>query len=278
MTMNKPKITLLVDNHSQQGLESEHGFAALIEVDQQRILFDTGQHEVLFSNAKALGISLDDLDAIILSHGHYDHTGEVAKLLELNPNCKLYLHPKALQSRFSIREGKVKDIAISSGNHQAILRHPDHLLHWISTPTKITAHLGISGTIPKQTKFEQNSGPFFLDREGQQPDPILDDQALWIETNNGLIILTGCCHSGLINTITHIQKVTNTTKISSIIGGLHLRSATREKQEKTVDALQKFTIDSLVTCHCTGDETTQFLQKKLPQTTTAGYAGLTITF
>lgn len=276
--MKTLKITILVDNHAQEGLASEHGFSALIEVDDQRILFDTGQHEVLFTNAKALGIDLSNLDRLILSHGHYDHTGETAKILQLNPTCHLYLHPEAMLPRFSIREGIPKSIAITAKNQQAILNHPINQIHWISTVTKITESLSLTGTIPKNTTFENNSGPFFLDEKGNKSDPINDDQSIWFETPEGLVILTGCCHSGIINTIDHIIQSTGITKIRSIIGGLHLRSASKEKQDQTVQALKTNDIKALVPCHCTGDETTIYLKNELNIEVTAGLAGLSLIY
>jgi len=276
--MNKLKITILVDNHAQEGLTSEHGFSALIEINDQRILFDTGQQEVLFRNAKKLGVDLTNLNSLILSHGHYDHTGETAEILKLNPACELYLHPKAMLPRFSIREGISKNIAISTKNQQAILNHPINQLHWVTSATEITDSLSLTGEIPKTTTFENSSGPFFLDTEGKRVDPISDDQSIWIETKDGLIILTGCCHAGIINTMDYIKQKSGVTKVRAIIGGFHLRSASKEKQKQTVSALKNHDIKELVPCHCTGDETTAYLKKGLNIKVTPGIAGLILTF
>lgn len=276
--MNTLKIEILVDNHAKPGLEVEHGFAAYIEIDNQRILFDTGQDLVLFENARKLGVDLSNLDTVILSHGHYDHTGEVASILKSNPTCNLYLHPESMLPRFSIRDGITKSIAITPKNKQAILNHPINQLNWVSKPTKITETLGLTGTIKKTTTFENNSGPFFLDEKGTRPDPINDDQSIWIETPEGLVILTGCCHSGIINTIEHIQHQTGISKIRAIIGGFHLRSASKEKQDRTIEALNSYNIQELIPCHCTGDETTIYLQNKLNHQVIPGYAGLTLIY
>ena len=276
--MNKLKIRILVDNHAKDEFASEHGFSALIEVDNQSILFDTGQQEVIFTNAIKLGVDLKNIDKLILSHGHYDHTGEVSKILKLNPTCELFLHPEAMLPRFSIREGLAKSVAITAKNRQAILNHPIDKIHWVSTPTKITTRLGLSGKITKQTNFEDHSGPFFLDEKGTKIDPLNDDQSIWIETAEGLIILTGCCHSGIINTIEHIKKQTGISKIRAIIGGFHLRSASKEKIDQTIAALKCYDIQELIPCHCTGDETTAYLINKLNHQVTPGYAGLTLTY
>lgn len=270
-------ITLLVDNNAQHGLIAEHGFSALIEQGKQRILFDTGQGEALFINAKRLNISLHDLDVIILSHGHYDHAGNIAKLLADNPKATLYLHPDALQTRYSLHTNNPpKKISLSQSAIDAIQHFPIQQTIFNQSMVSITDTIFLSGEIKRLNVFEKTSGPFYLDTLGLKVDKLMDDQSLWIETDKGLTVITGCCHAGVINTLTAIQTYARTKKINDVIGGLHLINADHPKLNACVEYLNNLELTTLYPGHCTGNEAITKLNQQLTCEVKEIHAGLKI--
>lgn len=271
------RLTILVDNIAQSGCIAEHGFALLIESNKQRFLFDTGQGEALFENANRLNIALTDLDGIILSHGHFDHGGNIKKLLDDNPNTTLYLHPDCLQIRYSIHPNKaLRVISLTQETIRAIEQFPAKQKVFNKSITQITEQLYISGEIPRIHSESDTNAPFYLDPFKQTQDKILDDQSLWIETKTKIIVISGCCHAGVINTLRHIGKHIDEQKTITLIGGLHLVNADKEHLESTIQYLHKTSLSKLYLAHCTGEVPSLLLKKQFKGTVTNCYAGLTL--
>lgn len=280
MSIPEATIDILVDNQvtGSLGLSGEHGFAVWIKVAGRRILFDSGQTDVLFSNAEKLGIDLKTADQLVLSHGHYDHTGGVSRVLENAPGLHVYLHPAALDKRFSIREGTAKLIAMPEAAKAKILGLPKGNLHWVTSPVKFVDWAGLSGPIPRLTEYEDTGGPFYLDAEGNISDPIADDLALWFRSNRGLVVVVGCSHAGLINTLLQVQQVSGETRLHAVIGGFHLNAASELRLQRTVKALIEFAPELIVPCHCTGTSAIETLVKAFGEKVKPGSAGTTYTF
>ena len=277
MKMDSVQISILIDNNAGVDLMNEHGFSLWIVVSGRKILFDTGQGKALIPNSGALGCNLSLVDALILSHGHYDHTGGVSYVLNQNPSIKIYYHSNVFHTRYSIRDRTVpKDISMPQEVKNAILGLPPDQSCQVAHPQRIYDNIWLSGPIPRMQPFEETSGPFFLDPEGTRPDPIEDDMVMWIQSNRGLVIITGCCHSGLINTVNHVRRISGQEKISAIIGGFHLANASRERLEATCQAFQEWSVDTIVPCHCTGDEAVALIQNKLGGKVTRGCAGMSL--
>ena len=271
------KITLLVDNKAETGLKYEHGLSIFIEYQGKRILFDNGQNdEVLFYNAEKLAIPLNDLDMIILSHGHYDHGGNLDTLLRANPNALLYAHPNCTQTRYSLHPGKApRTISLTKKVIDAIATFPKKQKKFISSATEIAPGMWLTGQIPRLCDIEDTGGPFFLDKEKTEIDPIIDDMSLWMETEDGLTIVCGCCHSGLINTLAHIKKqLKQKTAIKQLIGGLHLVSANQKRMNATIDYLNQQNIETVYPAHCTGDDAMLLLQERCKNKVQIAKAGL----
>jgi 7,8-dihydropterin-6-yl-methyl-4-(beta-D-ribofuranosyl)aminobenzene 5'-phosphate synthase len=268
-------INILVDNKAASGLMSEHGVSVWIEAFGKRILFDTGQGKALLANAAALGIDLSMPDALVLSHGHYDHTGGITQVLKRNPAIKVYCHSNGVISRYSIHDATApKNISMPDVQKSTILNLPTEQIFWTAHPLRMYPTIGLSGPIPQSNSIENVGCSFFLDPEGMRSDSIEDEMALWIQSDRGLVIVTGCCHSGLINTVNHVRRISGQEKISAIIGGLHLENASRQRLEVTCHALEEWDIDTIIPCHCTGDEAVTFMQNKLGGRVLPGYAGL----
>lgn len=277
MAVSDLRIRIVVDNNGNDTLCKEHGFSALIEASGRRILFDTGQGKALAPNAAMLGCDLSRIDMLVLSHGHYDHSGGVSHVMGNNPAIRMYCHAGCVVPRYSVRPGDApRAISMALADQEAIIALPDDQLRWITAPQPLLPGIFVSGPIPRIHTLEDTGGPFFFDPKGHHPDPIEDDVALWIETGRGLLIITGCCHSGLINTVEHIRSVSGIERVRGIIGGLHLVNASRERLETTGSALRQWSPEFVIPCHYTGEEATAFLRDELGAIVTPGFAGLEV--
>jgi 7,8-dihydropterin-6-yl-methyl-4-(beta-D-ribofuranosyl)aminobenzene 5'-phosphate synthase len=217
------KVTIVVDNKAKPELITEHGFAAWIEVGDQHLLFDTGQGCALAVNADRLGIDLSRTDALVLSHGHFDHTGGVPVVIERAPGVQVYAHPAVTQPRYWVRDGAAHAIAAPE-TARAVLAGHDRV-HWVTQWLEIADNVGVAGPIPRITEYEDTGGPFFTDSAGAFRDLIADEVALSIVTDRGLVVVTGCGHAGLINTLLFARQVSGEDRIDAVLGGFHLVEA-----------------------------------------------------
>ncbi|MCW8996261.1 MAG: MBL fold metallo-hydrolase [Psychromonas sp.] len=271
-------ITLLVDNQAESALQYEHGLSIFIEHQGKRILFDNGQSHALFDNAATLNIPLNNLDIIVLSHGHYDHGGNLDTLLRANPNAVFYAHPDCTQTRYSLHPNKAaRTISLTKKALEAIAIFPEQQKKFITSATEIAPGMWLTGQVPRICDVEDSGGPFFLDKEKTQADPLNDDMSLWIEAEDGLTVVCGCCHSGIINTLTHINnQLSQTATIKCLIGGLHLVNANQARISATIDYLNKQNITNIYPAHCTGDSAMSLLQEQSNNNVQIAKAGLTL--
>jgi len=272
------KITILADNRAPDGLEGEHGLSMWIEADGLRILFDTGQGSALAPNAQALGIDLSTADILVLSHGHYDHTGAIEQVIRSAPDIQVYCHPGVVETRYSVHDGVVTPIQMPPESVAAIMQLPAQQLHWVRQPAYLSEHIGITGPVPRETAYEDTGGPFYSDPDGSIVDPIDDDQALWIRNRDGLVVCVGCSHSGIINILNRVRGLNNGQGIRAIIGGFHLLNASAERLDQTVAALRQLAPDSIIPCHCTGDSATALLGNAFEDRCASGSAGMSFQF
>jgi len=277
-TAGTVNITILVDNKAGRGLAFEHGLSLWIETKGRRILVDTGQGTALADNARRLGVELATADILVLSHGHYDHAGGIAYVVQQAPSIDIYCHPGVLQPRYAVRDGKPKAIGISDRARAVLEGWPSSRLHWVQEPLMLTESIGITAPIPRLTSYEDTGGPFFFDPEGTRPDPIEDDMALWIETDLGVVVCLGCAHAGVVNTLEHVLSVSQAVRVRAVIGGFHLLDAGPERLEPTISALRRLNPDMLAPCHCTGDRAVTRLRDALGERVSLGAAGMTYRF
>jgi len=259
------RITVLVeDTAKHRGLSAEHGLALWIEADGHKILFDTGQGLVLGHNAEAIGIDLAEAESIILSHGHYDHADGLKVYLDRFSKACVYLHPAVFQRRYSVPAGEP---AMPAGAAiESVVRLRPHVGEVVFTaePTQIVEDVWVTGEIPRNTRFEDTGGPFYLDEAGKDVDLLLDDQAVYIATRQGLVVLLGCGHSGLVNTLDHIAQLTGQSKIHAVLGGMHLLAASAERIDKTIVVLRDYDVRLLGPAHCTGLPATAAMMNAWP--------------
>jgi 7,8-dihydropterin-6-yl-methyl-4-(beta-D-ribofuranosyl)aminobenzene 5'-phosphate synthase len=282
------KITILVDNNALEPaartggapgeLASEHGLSLWVECGSHHVLLDTGQGRSLEVNAPALGVDLADTDAVVLSHGHYDHSGGLSYAVEHAPRATVYCHPAVFQTRYAVQGGKSRSIGMPRRTRRTLKSLGMNRVRWVLGPTRITEGIGLTGPIPRLTDYEDTGGPFYLDTAGWRPDPLEDDLALWMRTDKGLVVCLGCAHSGVVNTIEYIQKLDPGQKIRAVIGGFHLVNADPARLEKTAEALRAADVLLVVPCHCTGAASVQALAAAFGEKLRSGASGSVLEF
>ncbi len=259
------RITVLAENTVRQAnLLAEHGLAFWVEANGRRILFDSGQGKVLRRNAEHLELSLDSAEMLAISHGHFDHTGGLHDVLSIAEQADLYLHPAALEEKYyQEKTPPHRAIGITGLDEQA-LRRQTHGLTWTREPTELIEGVHVTGEIPRRNDFEDTGGPFYRDSSCTEPDPLPDDQALYIETTAGLVVVLGCAHAGVVNTLNYIAELTGENRICAVMGGMHLVRATARRLEETVAALIRYGVKRVGTAHCTGMRAMTYLWSRLP--------------
>ena len=249
------KITCLIDNSVKQSSRfwGEHGLSFCLETDGACALFDTGRSEVVLShNLGLLGKCLRDAVALVLSHAHLDHTGGLPGVLAKKPGLPLYASPDLFRPRFTLREDTYKPIGLPL-TQKELTQFAD--LHVSAAPVEVLPGLWTTGEINERSEPEGRSTRHFVpDGDGWQPDPYRDDMSMVMETQDGLVVICGCCHAGLLNTLAHVQR-TFQQSIHTIVGGTHLVNADEAYLQHVIEVLRdtygqlRFYLN-----HCTGEQ------------------------
>ena len=230
---------------------AEYGLSILVEVEGLKILFDTGFSVSAAHNARILGIDLSLVDKIVLSHGHNDHTGGLREILGETGKVEIIAHPDIWDTKYACVEGKERFAGIPF--RQEELESLGASFNLTREPIWITDNIVTTGEVPMTTDYEKVDPSLFVKEGGaMHPDPLADDLALIIKTEKGLVVILGCAHRGVINTLRQAQNLTRERRISAVIGGTHLMAASEAGLEKTIADLRKMNIKRLGACHCTG--------------------------
>lgn len=250
------KLTVICENSVERvapvGLLGEHGFACLLQLGESSFLFDTGAGGTLINNCKRLGVSLETLDGVIISHGHRDHSGGLMDLLAHRNPLPIYAHPELFRPRYSTNQGSLREIGCPWTREQLEAAGARFELH--STPHLLTKNLILSGAVPRRKGVEAGD-PNLQTRDAQNnliPDPLDDDLSLYLSTDQGLVIILGCAHAGLCTIIDHARQVTCVEKIRLLLGGTHLKFFSPDQLQQTLTYLKSLDIEQIGACHCTG--------------------------
>lgn len=232
-------VSILTDNKPGSYLLAEHGLSYLVEHNSTSILFDTGQSNLFLQNVSKMGIALNKVTTVVLSHGHYDH-GNGLKYLS---GKKLICHPDCFIKRY--RKTDKSFIGLEMTKPELAQRFD---LIETSVPYKVSEDIIFLGQIPRVTDFESQTTPFIF--SNGEPDFVMDDSAITLVLPDGLFVITGCGHSGVVNTLLYAQKVTGIDKICGVMGGFHLKKNDRQTQE-TIAFLKNHNVKHIYPSHCT---------------------------
>jgi 7,8-dihydropterin-6-yl-methyl-4-(beta-D-ribofuranosyl)aminobenzene 5'-phosphate synthase len=288
------KVTTLSTMLTEFQGVGEWGFAALIEADGHTVLLDTGArpHTVL-KNAEELGIDLSTVDTVIMTHNHWDHSGGLVTLRRelkvTNADAMRHTHvgdgifktrildAKALDALPPLPKELVVDIRDVRDDYEALGGR--FVVH--EKPHELHPGIWITGPIPR-VHSEKNWTPFMRIKEGNRliEDTIPEDQALVINTRDGLVVIAGCGHAGIVNTMEYARSIVNATPVHAVLGGFHLMSLTDEKIEWTGGKMREYGVEHVIGAHCTGINAVTGLRKAARlsrETAVVGTVGSTFT-
>jgi len=298
------EITVLVDNFidifqpaattvdkrlpfsTTRTLLAEHGLSCMVKVTvgtkEHSILFDTGlSRECMAWNARQLGVSLDHAEAVVLSHGHFDHTGGLNTVFcNAGKQVPLVLHPDAFLNR-RLHPKSVAPVDLPHLDAITLKKNGADILNRRSPSTLAAGHLLVTGEVERTTTFEQGMPGMEKYVDGDWiPDAIRDDQAIVVNVKDkGLIVLSGCAHAGIINTVKYAQKITGTDHVHAVLGGFHLTGlAFAPIITPTVSALKKINPDYVVPMHCTGWDAINQFHQAMPKKSILNTVGTTYVF
>ncbi|HEY5672975.1 MAG TPA: MBL fold metallo-hydrolase [Malonomonas sp.] len=259
------KLTILCENSVERvtpgGLIGEHGFACHLQTEQGDYLFDTGSGLGLLNNSERLAIDLSQLQGIILSHGHRDHTGGLRQLLEATGPTPIYAHPDLFSQRHSLNGGELRAAGIPW--EQSELEGCGGIFRLSAAPQQITPQLTASGEIPRSETTAGDRNLLVIAADGSHTiDPLADDQSLYINTPQGLVILLGCAHAGLFNIIDHAIQLTGQRRIRLLLGGTHLKFCSAQQLTDTIERLADYQLEAIGAAHCTGLQQAQKLAER----------------
>lgn len=245
-------ITILAENRvNNPRLLAEQGFSAFIGTENGNLLFDTGQTDAFIKNARELDIDLHSIEKIILSHGHYDHSGGLPYYLKYFKPVEIICHPALTNKKFKVFPETRLDIGIPWEESEMVKAGAK--FNFKSHKHEVLKDIFISGEIPRHSKYEDIDEAYQLQaKESFIHDEIHDDMFLAINTEKGLVILLGCGHAGPINSIKHAMRIMNTDKVYAVIGGMHLLHSKADKIKQIVHNLEILNPEFIVPLHCTG--------------------------
>ena len=278
----------LKDGEIKNSILAEHGFSAVVTAtvggSARSILFDFGfSPQGAAFNADALDLDLSGIEAMVLSHGHMDHFGGLASLIERvgQEGIELVLHPKAFRKPRYLKVSETVKVNLPALSREKIADARIALIESEKPRPLLDGRLLFLGEIPKRTDFEKGFPRMFYDEEGESKwDPIEDDTAVaTLVKGKGLIILSGCAHSGIINTVKYAQEITGVEKIYAVMGGFHLTGADFEPViEPTTEALKALDPTYIIPTHCTGRKAVMHLEREMPDKFLLNMSGTKMVF
>jgi 7,8-dihydropterin-6-yl-methyl-4-(beta-D-ribofuranosyl)aminobenzene 5'-phosphate synthase len=272
------RITILCENSVGpiSGTLGEHGFSALIEpAGGEPFLFDTGQGATLLHNAQRMNKDLSRVSKVVLSHGHYDHAcGLLPLLREYGPKT-IHAHPGIFAPRYRVKDTG-ECLAIGIPHDRATLEAAGGRFDLSDEFRELAPGVFLTGQVPRLTAFEPGDQGLFCDCTGQEKDITPDDQSLILDTAKGLVVVLGCCHAGLVNTLEHVAGVTGRRNVHAVVGGTHLGFCGQEQLDRTIAAIKGLGLNKLAAAHCTGFAASARMSRELPKEFQVAMVGYTM--
>ena len=273
----KVELLILVDNSSTSDeLRCEHGLSILMASADKRVLLDAGPcAQTLLHNAESLGVQLRELSAAIVSHGHMDHTGGLEAVATEQPGLDIYAHPGAFSRRWAVKPGQpLREISCPHSLRK--LSEIGAVFHPVHAPEMLADWLVLSGPIGGP----MNEPEAFVVRKDSEmvADRFEDELFCLIRSDRGWLVVTGCCHRGLKNTLRAAKFLAHDEPIAAVVGGLHLGSATDDELQAAIEVLESYGSPELYICHCTGKDATKQLRERFGEKVHAIAAGSRIVF
>lgn len=249
------RLTILCENSVTRpfGLLGEHGFACYLETPGGNYLFDTGQGQTLVSNAHHLGKNLGAIKAILISHGHCDHTGALPQALECCAGLDVHGHPGMFTDRYWEIDGQRRYVGIPY--RREYLESLGARFRLSRDLVEIGPGVWLTGEIPRRSALEKgDASQLAITAAGEivRPDPVTDDLSMVVDTPGGLLLTLGCAHAGLVNIMEYVMEKFDGRRICAVIGGTHLGFAGEEQFEETLKLFDRFRIGKIGVSHCTG--------------------------
>jgi len=277
------KVTVVVDNSvpisAKKPFLAEHGLSLLLETDSFKLLLDAGQSSAVIHNLSLLGIHPLQLDALAISHGHYDHTGGIPHILRHRRKpIPIYAHSQIFGLRYSVSGGGREHIGIPFEKEESICLGANWKL--TNDPLEIAPNLWFSGSMPRKTTFEKGDTKLVVCAENgcDCQDDIPDDTSLYYASDKGLVVIGGCSHSGLVNTLQRGFEITGQTRLAGWIGGTHLGPVSNTQQELSLTTLEQYSPDFIAANHCTGFDMMAELRGRFGKKFTPAFVGTVIEF
>jgi 7,8-dihydropterin-6-yl-methyl-4-(beta-D-ribofuranosyl)aminobenzene 5'-phosphate synthase len=253
----KTRFTIVCENAAGVpfGVIGEHGFACYVETSGRNYLFDTGQRLGIVRNTTALKKDLRTIGAIMISHGHYDHTGGLPAVLQIKGSVDVYAHPDIFIDRIWSKKEQKRFIGMpySRSYLEGLGAHFRLGNEWV----EVGPGVFLTGEIPRQSPFEKGDANMTAVLPGGasiHPDPLKDDLSLAVDTEKGLVLVLGCAHAGMINIIEYVLSKMNRDRVYAVIGGTHLGFSSEEQFAETLKVLDRYRIAHIGVSHCTGPE------------------------
>jgi len=261
------EITLLSDNAvNKKGLLAEHGLSILLERDEQQLLFDVGQGISAVHNAHVLGITFHS-PPIVLSHGHYDHTGGLIPFSRIFPKTAIFAHSDVFTQRFSLKgTNNVRNVNAPFAKEE--LEREGVEVHFDNDPHEVLEGIWTTGQIARPFAADQRVSGLSLDATGRVIDNVLDEIAVVVEGSKKALLLFGCAHAGVRNTIQQVEAMTD-KPLYGIVGGLHLVNASQRDVRALALFLRERGVEFVAASHCTGCKAAELISKYVECTLTA---------
>ncbi|RCX17902.1 7,8-dihydropterin-6-yl-methyl-4-(beta-D-ribofuranosyl)aminobenzene 5'-phosphate synthase [Anaerobacterium chartisolvens] len=257
------RLKVLAENRAKKrGILGEHGLSLLVETDNFKVLFDAGQTDVFSLNADMESIDLSLADALVISHGHYDHTGGVPEFCMINHKAPIYIHPDAFCERYNAVQGKPAGNCIGipwSCQDRDMFKNR---LVYVKEPVRIHKDILLSGEIP-QSQDRQSLN--FIKRNisgGYEADMVTDEQFMIVNGSEGIFIFVGCSHPGVLNCVAYAKYLFPDTNICGLIGGMHIEKYNTDQLDEIVAGLKSAGIEKIAPMHCSGVLSSCFLKSK----------------